>query len=146
MSDSHEEQLLSDLIGEMRREDAALSADHLEARVVGAWQASPRPQRVVSRTASYVAYLAVGAAAALLLFLVAPSRVGEPARQATEVVVDPGGAGVPARTPKAVGRPLPAGAASARRRAPSETAVAAATEAAPLQPTVVAAPVPDATV
>jgi hypothetical protein len=47
MADTHEEQLLSELLGEIARDDAGLDAPHLETRVLASvpMQAAERPRR-----------------------------------------------------------------------------------------------------
>ena len=49
MADTHEEQLLNDLLGEIAREDACLDATHLEARLMEAVEAGASQRSAVAR-------------------------------------------------------------------------------------------------
>jgi hypothetical protein len=65
MADTHEEQLLSGLLAEIRREDARLDATHLEARVLEAASDTPPPQAA----SPWRIWFALPIAAALILAL-----------------------------------------------------------------------------
>ena len=76
MSDTNEEQLLSDLLQEIRREDADVDAAHLEPAVMSAWHAMRGPTTVrlkadttyLKAGTTYGIYASiVGTAAAMLL-------------------------------------------------------------------------------
>jgi hypothetical protein len=69
MADTHETQLLTDLLGEVARADADLSAAHLEARVVQAavWHSS-------GRRGSNMTYLVIAAIAVLAVLVPAAFR------------------------------------------------------------------------
>ena len=62
MADTHEEQLLSELLSDIARDDERLEAAHLEARVMATLDASPTPRfrpRHVARTSSVAAAVVI---------------------------------------------------------------------------------------
>ena len=59
MADSNETELLTDLLGEIAREDAGLDASHLELRVI---EASVAARSIQPRTGNRVRYLTIAAA------------------------------------------------------------------------------------
>lgn len=64
MADTHEEQLLTDLLGRIAREDADLDASHLESRVIDAVES-----RTTVGLKPHTPYYAVAAAAAIAVLL-----------------------------------------------------------------------------
>jgi hypothetical protein len=85
MADTHEEQLLSDLLADIAREDGALDASHLEARVLASVAAEEEPRRATRRAWTLVPF-----AAAAMVIIGAAVSVVRVKPDAGEVRVEPG--------------------------------------------------------
>ncbi len=87
MADTHEEQLLSDLLGDVAREDERLEAPHLEARILASASLPERARRARSR--AWVMWPV--AAAAVLAIAVnvrpEPGTTDSAAQESTEVTL-----------------------------------------------------------
>ena len=89
MADSHEEQLLNGLLGDIAREDACLDASHLESRIM----AAARQAEIIRRqpTGAYLVIAAAVLATALLPALFRTPQIEDgnvsPRKDATEVTL-----------------------------------------------------------
>lgn len=105
MADTNEEQLLTELLGDVARADAHLSASHLEARVV---QAAALQRGGLSRPNAM--YVVIAAAAVFVVLLPAAFWMNTqvPAPAATSRVATPDQPIAPAAAPVAPAQPPPA--------------------------------------
>ena len=146
MSDTHEEQLLNELLAGVAREDAALDAHHLEARVVEAWDGSEVQAMVrLKPDTTYYRIGAIGVAAAILLAIGLP-RLMTSSPRATEVVIMPNDTpGTEARIRRDV-KVAPAAKASTPNSLATAAHTEPAAEPAPLRPSIVVSPLPESTI
>src|SRR5688572_7671629 len=107
MADTHEEQLLTDLLGRIAREDASLDAPHLEARVIDAVD-STSARSIPTRFGAIRGYVAIASAAAVLAAVLVPALLwfnADLPTRTTEVTLDAPGSAPPATRPAPPTRP-----------------------------------------
>src|SRR5688572_6202009 len=90
MADTHEEQLLTDLLAHIAGEDACLDAPHLEARVIDAVD-STSSRSIPASVSATRRYVVIASAAAVLAAVLVPSMLwfnADVPTRTTEVTLD----------------------------------------------------------
>ena len=139
MADTHEEQLLSELLRSIAREDARLEAAHLERRVMTSLQMDDVVRTQPDR--SYIQYLAAAALVCAVLVSLLVTRRAEPVERAmaeTPRIILPTTAAMPTNPtpPELAVQParLTQSAQPASRTEPTQPTVPEADEFLPLMP------------